>query len=110
MIRTIFRTRAQSQSDRQAELCRLAFAAYRASLGNSGPFGPFNIMIAITITPAAYQAIKASLVPRIDGPTPDEDGLIRLWLDRKFVDRLSQMRGPSDTYSDVILRLAAADP
>jgi hypothetical protein len=43
---------------------------YRASLGNSAAIGPFSVMIAITITPAAYQAIKASLVPRIDGSTP----------------------------------------
>ena len=33
------------------------------------------------------------------------DGLIRVWLDRKFVDRLVQMRGPGESYSDVILRV-----
>jgi hypothetical protein len=33
----------------------------------------------------------------------DPDGLIRIWLDRKFVDRLAQMRGPGESYSDVIL-------
>ena len=36
------------------------------------------------------------------------DGLIRIWLDRKFVDRLEHMGGPRETYSDVILRLAEA--
>jgi hypothetical protein len=41
-------------------------------------------------------------------PRPGPDGLVRIWLDRKFVDRLGQMRGPGESYSDVILRLAKA--
>lgn len=28
------------------------------------------------------------------------DGLIRIWLERKLVDRLGQMRGPGESYSD----------
>ena len=36
------------------------------------------------------------------------DGQIRIWLDRKFVDRLRSMRGPGESYSDVILPLANA--
>ena len=64
-------------------------------------------MIAISITPAAHQAIKASLLGTADGtPRPGADGLVRIWLDRNFVDRLGQMRGPGDSYSDVILRFA----
>jgi hypothetical protein len=66
-------------------------------------------MIAITITPAAHRAIKASLLGTGDArPRPGPDGLVRIWLDRKFVDRLGQMRGPGESYSDVILRLAKA--
>jgi hypothetical protein len=66
-------------------------------------------MIAISITPAAHQAIKASLLGTGDAtPRPGPDGLIRVWLDRKFVDRLAQMRGPGESYSDVILRMAEA--
>jgi hypothetical protein len=69
--------------------------------------GPFTAMVSITITPAAHQAIKASLLGTADAtPRPGPDGLIRIWLDRKFVDRLDQMRGPGESYSDVILRLA----
>jgi hypothetical protein len=34
------------------------------------------------------------------------DGLIRLWLDRKFVGQLAQIRAKGESYSDVILRLA----
>jgi hypothetical protein len=66
-------------------------------------------MIAISITLAAHQAIKASRLGTADAaPRPGPDGLIRIWLDRKFVDRLAQMRGPGETYSDVILRMAEA--
>jgi hypothetical protein len=54
----------------------------------------------------AYDAIEAAL-PRIDEATsPGPDGLIRIWLDRKFVARLGQMRGLAESYSEVILRLA----
>ena len=71
--------------------------------------GSFRAMIAITVTPAAHQAIKASLLGTADAtPRPGNDGLIRIWLDRKFVDRLGQMRGPGESYSDVILKLAEA--
>jgi hypothetical protein len=64
-------------------------------------------MIVITITPAAHQAIKASLLGTADAtPRPGSDGLIRIWLDRKFVDRLAQIRGPGESCSEVIQRLA----
>lgn len=64
-------------------------------------------MIAISITPAAHQAIKTSLLGTADAtPRPGPDGLIRIWLDRKFVDRLGEIGSPGESYSDVILRLA----
>ena len=69
---------------------------------NSAAIGQFTAMIAITITPAAHQAIKASLLGTV---RPGPGGLIRIWLARKFVDRLGQMRGPGESYSDMILRL-----
>ena len=64
-------------------------------------------MIALTISVRAYEAIRATL-PRGDGapPQPGPDGYVRIWLDRQFVDRLSAMRGPGESYSDVILWLA----
>jgi predicted CopG family antitoxin len=66
-------------------------------------------MISISITAEAYEAIMSSLPGLNAGPaTPDSAGLIRIWLDRVFVDRLAQMRGPGESYSDVILRLAKA--
>ena len=63
--------------------------------GNSAATGSFRAMIAITITPAAHQAVKASLLGTADAtPRPGADGLIRIWLDDKFVDRLAQDARP----------------
>ena len=63
-------------------------------------------MIAISITLEAYEAIKATLPEDSDSfpPQPDGRGNVRLWLDRKFVDRLAQMRGPGESYSGVQIR------
>ena len=65
-------------------------------------------MIAISITPQAHEAIRATPLGQaaVTSPSGPDDGLIRIWLDRKFVDRLGQMRGPGESYSDAILRLA----
>lgn len=63
-------------------------------------------MIAITITPAAYKALKV-MRPGTSNAPASPDGMIRVWLDRKFVEGLGQMRDPAETYSDVILRLVA---
>jgi hypothetical protein len=37
----------------------------------------------------------------------NENGERLIWLDRPVVDRLHHLRGPGESYSDVILRLAA---
>jgi hypothetical protein len=64
-------------------------------------------MISIPITEEAYEALKAR-IPRIDqAPTSTgRNGQMRIWLARKFVDRLLELRGPGESYSDVIIRLA----
>jgi hypothetical protein len=63
-------------------------------------------MIAIPITPAAYEAIKRMLPGTNGARTPGADGLIRIWLDRKDADQFGEARSPGETYSEVILRLA----
>jgi hypothetical protein len=67
-------------------------------------------MIRISITATAFDAIAAlpfgSAVFERD---PDATGEHQIWLARSVVDRLKAMRGPAESYSDVILRLAA-DP
>jgi hypothetical protein len=53
---------------------------------------------------------RQGIAPR-DGrrdTAPGCRGLIRIWLDRKFVDRLAEMRRPGESYSGVILRVAKA--
>lgn len=68
-------------------------------------------MIRITMTPAACAAIAATLPSSVgveEQRAPNGDYFI--WLDRRvvdrLVDRLRAMRGPGESYSDVILRLA----
>ena len=65
-------------------------------------------MISIPITEEAYEALKAR-IPRIDeAPTSQgRSGQLRISLDRKIVDRVLEFRRPGESYSDVILRLAA---
>jgi predicted CopG family antitoxin len=68
-------------------------------------------MISIPITQEAYEALKA-MMPRI-GEAPmsqGRNGQLRISLDRKFVDRILELRRPGESYSDVILRLAGETP
>ena len=69
-------------------------------------------MIEIAINAAAYRTILTTL----------KDGSLVLpakriatgdylaYLDEKTVTRLAEMRGPGESYSDVIVRLAGAEP
>jgi hypothetical protein len=36
------------------------------------------------------------------------NGQLRIWVDRKFLDQLLEFRRPSESYSDVILRVTKA--
>jgi hypothetical protein len=65
-------------------------------------------MIRISVTDAAFEAIAATLPFGSAGfeREPDASGQRHIWLERRFVDRLAAMRGPGESYSDVILRLA----
>src|SRR5208282_4736078 len=79
------------------------------SAGTARPHGPFTTMIGIPVTAAAYEAIKGPLTgQRGSPPLWGRDGLFRIWLDCKVVDEFGRLRGPGETYSDVILRLAKA--
>jgi hypothetical protein len=76
---------------------------------NNPALGPLRAMIAITITLAAYQALKV-VRPETHDATAGADGMIRTWVDRKFADRLSQIKVPGEGYSSVIPRLANGAP
>jgi hypothetical protein len=66
-------------------------------------------MIRISITQAAFEAIARTLPLGSVGyeNKTDEQGNRLVWLDRAVVDRLRSLRGPGESYGDVILRLAA---
>jgi hypothetical protein len=65
-------------------------------------------VIRIAITQAAFDAIASILPPGAKvGPLERAlNGQCCVWLPRAVVDRLARMRGPHESYSDVILRLA----
>ena len=65
----------------------------------------------IAISPAAFAAISATLSVEsvsFEGE-PGEKGERLIWLNEAVVDTLRVMRRPGETYSDVILRLAAIE-
>ena len=66
-------------------------------------------MIRIGITAAAFEAITGTLPLGSVGyeNATNENGERLIWLDHAAVARLRAMRGPGESYSDVILRLAA---
>ena len=66
-------------------------------------------MVRIVIIEAAYDAIAATLPLGSVGyeNATDEQGQRLIWLAPAVVDRLKAMRGPEESYSDVILKLAA---
>jgi hypothetical protein len=79
-----------------------------------GPIGLVGLrgrrsMVRIVIAAEAYAAIASILLPGTHvGPVEiAPNGQYRLWLPGVVVDRLARRRGHLETYSDVILRLAA---
>ena len=65
----------------------------------------FTRMVAITINPAAYKALK-TIRPETYETRAGADGMIRIWLEWTFFNELARMKGPGEDYSQVILRLA----
>ena len=64
----------------------------------------------ICLTPAAFEAIAATLQGNIgfeNQRAPNGDWFI--WLEPQIVAKLKAMRGPGESYSDVILRVARGD-
>ncbi|HWY81009.1 MAG TPA: hypothetical protein VNY10_03550 [Roseiarcus sp.] len=68
-------------------------------------------MVRITITPAAYAVIKASLAKGSTEPPPQRDaaGRFVICAEETYVDQLKALRRFRENYSDVILRLAELD-
>jgi hypothetical protein len=68
-------------------------------------------MVRIAINAAAFEAIKATLPLSSVGfePEPDAKGERLVWLAPAVVDRLRFLRGPGESDSDVILKLAEVE-
>ena len=66
-------------------------------------------MIRIAITQAAFEAIAATLPLGSTGYENkiDENGNRLIWLERRMLDKLNSHRRPDESYSQVILRVAA---
>jgi hypothetical protein len=63
-------------------------------------------MVSISITAEAYEAITGRLP---DPSKRDDRGGYALVIDRKTIDQLTAVRGPGESFSDVIIRLAKGD-
>ena len=65
-------------------------------------------MVRIAISQAAFDAIAKTLPLGSVGyeNATNEKGERLIWLEPSMVDRLRAMRGPGESWSDVILRLA----
>jgi hypothetical protein len=66
-------------------------------------------VIRIAITAEAFEAFARTLAlgsVSYENKT-NERGDRLIWLDRAAVDRLRSLRGPNESYGDVILRLAS---
>jgi hypothetical protein len=68
-------------------------------------------MTRINITPAAFDVIAATLVLGTAAVEPEraENGDIYISLDPRALTKLKALRGPGESYSDVILRLAKGE-
>jgi aconitase A len=68
-------------------------------------------MIRITITPAAHAAIAGTLPWGTVGVEPKraENGDYFIWVAPGVVAKLRAARGPGESYSDVILRVAKGE-
>ena len=66
-------------------------------------------MIRIAITQAAFDAIASTLpLDSVSFEVEATEGDRYVWLSPNVVDQLHSLRGPGESYSDVIVRLVAA--
>jgi hypothetical protein len=69
-------------------------------------------MIRIAISPEAFDAIAKTMpMGSVDSEakTDAEGKVLHVWLEEKWLNRLKLLRGPGESYSDAILRLAEAE-
>ena len=119
--RPFYRVRLGAQSLPEAErLCsQLKAAGALASCSGTASDDPVfsamrsracagALMIRIAISAGAFDAIARTLPLGSVGyeAEPDAKGEMHIWIDDRQADKLAAMRGPGESYSDVILRIA----
>jgi hypothetical protein len=68
-------------------------------------------MIRVAITAEAFDAVAATLALGTVAVEPEraQDGSVHIWLDPRVLAKLKALRGPGESYSDVILRVAKGE-
>jgi hypothetical protein len=67
-------------------------------------------MVRIFVTEEAFVAIKATLPLGSVAFEPEvTKGLHQIWVEPAVVDKLARLRGPGETFSHVIMRLASSN-
>jgi hypothetical protein len=68
-------------------------------------------VVRIAVTAETFDAIAATLPLGNVGYEAElnEKGERQIWIERPWLNKLDAMRGPGDSYSDVILRLVALE-
>jgi hypothetical protein len=106
--RSIFRPVAQSPQRRVTRCWTRLLGGIRLTPASPQVRKPRAAMVRIAITQAAFEAIAKTLPLGSVGyeNKVNAKGEHLIWLEPSVVDRLRSMRGPGESYSDVILRLA----
>jgi hypothetical protein len=67
-------------------------------------------VIRIAITAKAYEVIAATLPLGSVGYEAErtEKGEVHIWLEERWINKLKAMRGPGESYTDAIIRVATA--
>ena len=68
-------------------------------------------MIRIAVTAAAFDAFAATLLlgSVCFEHEPDDNGKRFIWLEHSIVNKLKYPRGPGESFSDVVQRVAAGE-
>ena len=80
-----------------------------AARGRLGANAKRDVMVRIAISQTAFEAIAKTLPLGSVGyeNAVNEKGERLIWLERRMLDKLNSYRRAGESYSDVILRLAA---
>jgi hypothetical protein len=80
---------------------------HESVMANSARRSYFAAMVRISISPAAFDAIASTLPGNVGFENArDTNGDWFIWLPYDVLAKLNRLRGPGESYSDVILTIA----